>query len=63
MSFRTCLFIDNYASLAIPPLVGVENAFHPFRTDRSWRGSKGTEICAFLRTLKRTLHGRPGGPP
>ena len=29
MSFRTCLFIDNYARLAIPPLVGVENAVPP----------------------------------
>ena len=63
MSFRTCFFIDSYASLAIPPLIGVENAFPPFRTDRSWRGSKGTNICAALRTLKRTLHGRPGRSP
>ena len=63
MSFRKCFFIDRYAGLALPTLVGLENAVHPFRTDRSWRGSKGTEICAALRTLARTLHGRQGGRP
>ncbi len=63
MSFRTCFFIDNYVSLALPAQWGVENAVPPFRTDRSWRGSKGTEICAALRTLKRTLQDPQAGRP